>query len=61
MKKMLFTGRLFLALVPFLTISPAAQAVVTLYNRVFVGSNGNDANNCSNAATPCLGFAGAMV
>src|SRR5215813_11958399 len=30
-------------------------------NRVFLGLNGDDANDCANAATPCYSFAGALA
>src|SRR5262245_20687911 len=29
--------------------------------RVFLGVNGNDANDCANPATPCYSFAGALA
>jgi hypothetical protein len=60
MKKMLCVARVLLALIPFVTTSPVAQAVAT-WNRVFLSSNGNDANNCSSQLTPCLTFIGAQA
>jgi hypothetical protein len=30
-------------------------------NRVFLGLNGNDSNDCANTLTPCLTFAGALA
>ena len=60
MLRRLNIGRVLLVLVPFLTIGPAAQAVVT-YNRVFVATGGNDAGVCANPVTPCSTFAGAMA
>ncbi len=60
MKWNLHIGRVCLALVPFLTISTPASAI--LANRVFVSQrSGNDANACNNVNTPCQTFAGAVV
>jgi hypothetical protein len=52
--------RVLLALVPFLTVSPTAEAVAT-WNRVFMSTTGNDSNNCSDPATPCRTFIGAQA
>jgi hypothetical protein len=60
MKKVLCVGRVLLALVPFLTVSPVAQAVAT-WNRVFMSTTGDDTNNCSDPATPCRTFGGAQA
>jgi nitrous oxidase accessory protein NosD len=60
MKRNLYVGRVLLALLFFLTISPDAEA--TLANRVFVSArSGNDANACSNINTPCQTLAGAVA
>jgi hypothetical protein len=61
MTRNLYVGRVLLALVPFLTISSAAQATLATWNRVFISTTGNDANNCSDPATPCRTFAGAQA
>ena len=44
---------LFLLLVAF-----PAHAVS---NRIFMSTNGNNANDCANPMTPCLTFAGALA
>jgi hypothetical protein len=62
MKRKLCVGRVLLALVPFLTVGPVAQAVaLPTWNRVFISTTGNDANNCSDPATPCRTFIGAQA
>ncbi len=62
MKKMLCVGRVFLAVVPFLSIGLGARAApLPTWNRVFMSTTGNDANNCSSQATPCLTFVGAQA
>ncbi len=60
MKKTRIVARIVLALLPLLAISPTARAVTT-WNRVFISTTGNDANNCSDPATPCRSFIGAQA
>ena len=47
----------FTAIVFSGAVSPLAHAAS---NRVYVGLNGNNVNDCSNPATPCSTYAGAM-
>ena len=42
-----------------LLVSASAQAAGA--NRVFLGLNGSNANDCANPATPCFSFAGALA
>jgi hypothetical protein len=43
-----------------LFLTPSAQAIV-LANRVFMSTNGNDSNVCSNPLTPCLTVTGSLA
>jgi hypothetical protein len=62
MKRMLCLGRALFALVPLLALSPATRALAPpLWNRVFISTTGNDANNCSDPAAPCRTFIGAQA
>jgi hypothetical protein len=59
MRRSLKTPFFLASILCALLVSTPARAVTK--TRVFLGLNGSDSNDCSNPATPCASFAGALA
>ena len=55
------TPRTFFVLVAGLSAMLLAIPAHAVSNRIFLSTNGNNANDCANPVTPCLTFAGALA